>query len=69
MDWSLWSIKKNYNPNKEIRIKTSIVRSDLCGFSEAYIVVEGNIIVSNSDGAKRTKAVAFKSNAPFIKWI
>ena len=46
-----------------------MVRSDLCGFSEAYIVVEGNIIVSNSDGTKRTKAVAFKSNAPFIKWI
>ena len=36
---------KNYNPNKEIRIKTSMLRSDLCDFSDAYIVVEGNIIV------------------------
>ena len=37
--------EKNYNPNKEIRIKTSMLRSDLCDFSDAYIVVEGNIIV------------------------
>ena len=37
--------EKNYNPNKEIRIKTSMLRSDLCDFSDAYIVVEGNTIV------------------------
>ena len=36
----------NYNVNEEIRIKTSILRSDLCGFSDAYIVVEGDIIVA-----------------------
>ena len=36
----------NYNPNKEIRIKTSILRSDLCDFSDAYIVVKGNITVT-----------------------
>ena len=29
--------EKNYNPNKEIRIKTLILRSDLCDFSDAYI--------------------------------
>ena len=37
--------EKNYNPNKEIRIKTSMPRSDLCDFSDAYIVVRGNITV------------------------
>ena len=37
--------KKNYSPNKEIRNKASILRSDLCNFSDAYIVVKGNIIV------------------------
>ena len=37
--------KKNYNPNKEIRIKTSMLRSDLCDFSDAYILVTGNITV------------------------
>ena len=36
----------NYKVNKEIRIKTSMLRSDLCDFSDAYIVVKGNIIVS-----------------------
>ena len=37
--------EKNYSPNKEIRIKTSILRPDLCDYSDAYILVEGNIIV------------------------
>ena len=36
----------NYNPNKEIRIKTSMLRSDLCDFNDAYIVVKGNITVN-----------------------
>ena len=36
----------NYNVNKEIRIKTSMLRSDLCDFSGAYIVVKGNITVT-----------------------
>ena len=38
--------KKNYNPNKEIRIKTSMLRSYLCDFSDAYIVVKENITVT-----------------------
>ena len=38
--------EKHYNPNKEIRIKTSMLRSDLCNFSDAYIVVKGNITVN-----------------------
>ena len=36
---------ENYNVNKEIRIKTPMLRSDLCDFLDAYIVVKGNIIV------------------------
>ena len=36
----------NYIVNKEIRIKTSMLRSDLCNFSETYIVVKGNITVT-----------------------
>ena len=36
----------NYNVNKQIRIKTSMLRSDLCDFSDVYIVVKGDIIVS-----------------------
>ena len=37
--------QENYNPNKEIRIKTSMLRSDLCDFSGAYIVVKRTITV------------------------
>ena len=45
MDWSLWSIRKNYNPNGEIKIKTSVLKSDLRDYSDAYIVVKGTITV------------------------
>ena len=38
--------EKNYNVNKEIRFKTSMLRSDLCDFSDAYIVVKEDIIVT-----------------------
>ena len=61
--------EKHYNPNKQIRIKTSMLRSDLCDFSDAYIVVKGTITVTNPDNAKRNKATAFKNNAPFINCI
>ena len=35
----------NYHVNKEIRIKTSMLRSDLYDFNDAYIAVKGNITV------------------------
>ena len=46
-------------------------RPDLCNFSDAYIVVKGDITVTNTNNAKKikNKAVAFKSNAPFINCI
>ena len=52
--------KKYYNPNKEIRIKTSMLRSDLCDYSDAYIIVKGTITVTNQKDAKRNKAVHLK---------
>ena len=61
--------EKNYNPNKGIRIKTPMFRSDLCDFSDAYIVAKGDITVTNPNNAKRNKAVAFKNNAPFTNCI
>ena len=36
-------IRGAYSPNKEIRFKTSILRSSLCDCSDAYIIVKGNI--------------------------
>ena len=38
--------EENYNVNKEIRIENSMLRSDLCDFSGAYIVVKGTITVT-----------------------
>ena len=38
--------EKHYNPNKEIRIKTSMLRSDSCDFSDSYIVAKGTITVT-----------------------
>ena len=38
--------QENYNPNKKIRIKTSMLRSDLCDCGDAYILVKGNITVT-----------------------
>ena len=46
-----------------------MLTSDLCDFSDAYIVVKGDITVTNPNNAKRNKAVAFKNNAPFINCI
>ena len=46
-----------------------MLRSDLCNFSDVYIVVKGIITVINPDNAKRNKAVAFKNNATFINCI
>ena len=34
-----------YSVNKKIRFKTSILRSELCDYSDAYIVVKGRITV------------------------
>ena len=39
---------ENYNINKEIRIKTSMLRSDLCDFNDVYIFVTGNITVTKN---------------------
>ena len=38
---------KTCNTNKQIRFKTSMLRSDLRDFSDAYIVVKGKSTVTN----------------------
>ena len=49
--------EKNYSVNKEIRIKTPMLRSDLCDFSDAYIVVKGTITVTDLNNAKRSSSI------------
>ena len=59
----------NYDTNKEIRIKTPMLRANLCDFSDAYIVVKRDITVTEPNNARRYKSVVFKNNAPFINCI
>ena len=37
-----------YSPNKQIRFKTAMLRSSLCDYSDAYIIVKGNRAVNNT---------------------
>ena len=46
-----------------------MLRTDLCDFSDVYVVVKRHITVTNPNNAKRNKAVALKNNAPFINCI
>ena len=45
-----------YKPSKQIRFKTSMLRSDLCDFSDAYTVVKGTITVTGTNNKSRKKA-------------
>ena len=45
----------HYDVNKEIRIKTSMLKSDLSDFNDAYIVGRGTITVNAPNNAKKKK--------------
>ena len=60
--------ENRYKPSKKIRFKTSMLRSYLCDYSDAYIVVTGDITVSAGDGA-HNRSTVFKNNAPFTSCI
>ena len=57
------NIRGAYAPNKQIRFKTAMVRSSLCDYNDAYILVKGNIAVNNTGTAEapnnRNKKVIF----------
>ena len=59
----------DYRVKKETRIKTLMLRSNLCDYSDVCIVLKGYIAVTNPDDGKRNKSVTFKNNAPFINCI
>ena len=67
------SADDRYKPNKQIRSKTSILRSDLCDYSDACIVVKGDIILRKRTTRNfidtRNRFLAFKNNAPFTNCI
>ena len=44
-----------YPFNKNVGLKTSMLRSDLCNYSDVYIVVKGTISVTGINDANRRK--------------
>ena len=59
--------ERNYNVNKEVRVKKPMLRSNLCDYSDVYIVVTGNItLTGESNKSRRKRPLAFKNNSPFI---
>ena len=65
-----------YNVNSQIKFKTSMLKYSLCDYSDAYILVKGNITITragNDSAARqadeRDKVVIFKNCAPFINCI
>ena len=60
---------KPYITNKQIRFTTSMLRSHLCDYSDAYIVVKGVITVTNPNNDAYNKKLALKNDAPFISCI
>ena len=54
--------KGNYSHENPIKFLTSSLESSLCDYSDAYVLVTGNIAVV---GANNNTKVAFKNCSPF----
>ena len=64
--------RETYNTKSQIRFKTSMLRSGLCDYNNAYILVKGNIIIAQETAAapkNANKKVIFKNCAPFTGCI
>ena len=60
------SAEDRYKRSKQI----SMLRSDLCDFSDVYIVVKATITVPKANNSnKKNRPLAFKNNAPFVSCI
>ena len=63
-----------YTTGSDIKFKTTMLRSSLCDYADAYILVKGTITITGAgnDAAarqadERNKGVIFKNCAPFTK--
>ena len=68
--------KESYSTGSDIKFKTTMLRSSLCDYADAYILVMGTITITgagDNDAAKqldeRNEGVVFKNCAPFTKCI
>ena len=65
-----------YRADSQIRFKTTLLRSNLCDYSDAYILVKGIITVVGAGAAtaaiqadRNNKQAIFKNSAPFTEYI
>ena len=65
-----------YNVNSKIKFKTTMLKSGLCDYSDAYTHVKGKITITGAgddpaarQADERGKGVAFKNFAPFTNCI
>ena len=63
-----------YNVNSQIKFKTTMLKSSLCDYSDAYIFVKGTISANNTAAAGAAanninRKVIFKNCAPFTNCI
>ena len=56
-------VRGTYSPNKQITFKTSMLRSSLCDYSDAYILVKGSITVNNTAAGAAANNTNKKSNS------
>ena len=64
------SLSNTYDENKLFRFKTPMLRSDLCDYADAYILIKGTITVAgNFPRDRQDRPVILKNNAPFISCI
>ena len=59
---------ESYNISTQIRFKTML--TDICDYSDAYIVVKGTITVKKvKDREKHNRRLILKNNSPFISCV
>ena len=64
------SLLNTYIKNKSIRFKTPMLRSYLCDYSDAYILVNGTIrVTGNHSRDRQNRPLILKNNAPFVSCI
>ena len=60
------SLYNTYNENKSIRFKTPTLRSNLCDYSDAHILVKGTITVTAPGVNNNANSIRDKRNRPLI---
>ena len=71
-----YDLRGTYNTNSQIKFKTSMLRTSLCDYNDAYTLVNGTITITaagDNDAARRlderNKGVIFNNCVPFTDCI